>query len=52
MTPGEKRGVWRRITMDGSSWRFNKYAERAAEDRHQAKAAASAQTKLDLKPAD
>ena len=29
MTPAEKRGTWRRITMIGTSWRFNKYAERA-----------------------
>jgi predicted Fe-S protein YdhL (DUF1289 family) len=31
MRPVEKRAVWRRITAEGSSWRFNKYAERAAE---------------------
>ncbi|QPF74390.1 DUF3717 domain-containing protein [Roseateles sp. DAIF2] len=31
MTPGEKRGTWRRITMEGSAWRFNRYAERALE---------------------
>lgn len=31
MTPAEKRSSWRRITMDGSAWRFNKYAERARE---------------------
>ena len=29
MTPGAKRATWRRITMDHSAWRFNKYAERA-----------------------
>ena len=29
--PVEKRTVWRRITAEGTSWRFNKYAERAAE---------------------
>jgi predicted Fe-S protein YdhL (DUF1289 family) len=29
MSPAEKRGTWRRITMMGTSWRFNKYAERA-----------------------
>ena len=29
MTPSEKRSTWRRITMIGTSWRFNKYAERA-----------------------
>jgi uncharacterized protein len=31
MRPAEKRQTWRRITMDNSAWRFNKYAERAAE---------------------
>ena len=31
MRPVEKRQVWRRITMLGTSWRFNKYAERAIE---------------------
>lgn len=30
-TPTEKRGVWRRITLEHSAWRFNRYAERAAE---------------------
>ena len=29
MTPSEKRVVWRRITMDSTAWRFNRYAERA-----------------------
>lgn len=32
MRPAEKRQTWRRITMLGSSWRFNKYAERAVEN--------------------
>ena len=36
MTPGEKRGTWRRITMEGTAWRFNRYAERAL---HQTQAA-------------
>ena len=31
MGPAEKRVVWRRITMEHSAWRFNRYAERAAE---------------------
>mgnify|MGYP006169648415 FL=1 len=31
MSPVEKRVVWRRITMEHSAWRFNRYAERAAE---------------------
>ena len=29
LTPGEKRAVWRRITMESTAWRFNRYAERA-----------------------
>ena len=31
MTPAEKRSTWRRITMEGTAWRFNRYAERALE---------------------
>ena len=31
LTPGEKRATWRRITLEADSWRFNRYAERAAE---------------------
>jgi len=30
LTPAEKRAVWQRITQEGSAWRFNRYAERAA----------------------
>lgn len=33
MSPTEKRTVWRRITVDGTAWRFNRYAERATEGR-------------------
>ena len=33
MTPAEKRAVWRRITLHGDSWRFNRYRERAVERR-------------------
>ena len=40
MTPAEKRVTWRRITMDGTAWRFNKYAERARETTAPAPAAA------------
>ncbi|WP_133704160.1 DUF3717 domain-containing protein [Roseateles toxinivorans] len=29
MTPGEKRATWRRISMEATAWRFNRYAERA-----------------------
>jgi predicted Fe-S protein YdhL (DUF1289 family) len=29
LSPGEKRVVWRRITMAATAWRFNRYAERA-----------------------
>jgi uncharacterized protein len=28
-SPGEKRAVWRRITLEARAWRFNRYAERA-----------------------
>ena len=28
-SPAEKRAVWRRITLQASAWRFNRYAERA-----------------------
>lgn len=31
MRPAQKRQTWRRISMHGSAWRFNRYAERAAE---------------------
>ena len=31
MGPVAKRATWRRITLDAKSWRFTKYAERAAE---------------------
>ena len=27
----DKRRVWRRITLERSAWRFNRYAERASE---------------------
>lgn len=36
----EKRAVWRRITQH-TAWRFNRYAERAAENRSSPGAAAS-----------
>ncbi|HSI56010.1 MAG TPA: DUF3717 domain-containing protein [Ideonella sp.] len=29
LSPGEKRHVWRRITLQATAWRFNRYAERA-----------------------
>ena len=29
LQPAEKRLVWRRITAEGTAWRFNRYAERA-----------------------
>ncbi|NVO07970.1 MAG: DUF3717 domain-containing protein [Rhodoferax sp.] len=31
MAPAQKRATWRRITAEGTAWRFNKYAERAVE---------------------
>ena len=33
MSPGQKRGVWRRITLEAKAWRFTKYAERGRERR-------------------
>ena len=33
MTPAEKRRTWRRITAEGTAWRFTRYAERALEAR-------------------
>lgn len=33
MDPVEKRDTWHRITVEGTAWRFNKYAERATERR-------------------
>jgi len=29
LSPAEKRVVWRRITLQATAWRFNRYAERA-----------------------
>jgi len=29
LSPAEKRMVWRRISAEGTAWRFNRYAERA-----------------------
>jgi predicted Fe-S protein YdhL (DUF1289 family) len=29
MTPAQKRATWRRITLEATAWRFNRYAERA-----------------------
>ena len=31
MSPAAKRSTWRRITLEGQAWRFNRYAERAPE---------------------
>ena len=32
MSPYDKRATWRRITLSGDAWRFNRYAERARAD--------------------
>ena len=32
MTPAEKRATWRRITLEGTALRFNRYAERAGAE--------------------
>ena len=29
MTPADKRSTWRRITEEGTAWRFGRYAERS-----------------------
>jgi uncharacterized protein len=34
LSPGEKRTVWRRITLKADAWRFNRYAERAQGSAH------------------
>ena len=31
--PVEKRETWHRIAVEGTAWRFNRYAERAAESK-------------------
>ena len=41
MSPGEKRATWRRITLEASAWRFDRYAERAAENKGAAAATAT-----------
>lgn len=33
LAPVAKRATWLRITQEGSSWRFNRYAERARENK-------------------
>ena len=48
LSPAEKRATWRRITLQGEAWRFNKYAERAAEGR----ASASVAQAVDEETAD
>jgi len=32
MSPAQKRQTWRRITLQGDAWRFNRYRERAREE--------------------
>jgi predicted Fe-S protein YdhL (DUF1289 family) len=44
MTPVEKRVTWRRITMEDSAWRFNRYAERAREARSRRRASGRAES--------
>lgn len=39
MSPAAKRQVWRRITLHGDAWRFNRYAERAVEAKDEPAAA-------------
>jgi predicted Fe-S protein YdhL (DUF1289 family) len=44
LEPAHKRMVWRRIAQDGTAWRFNRYAERAAERALQAPASVNPPT--------
>ena len=57
MTPAEKRRTWRRITMEGTAWRFTRYAERALRGERRrsralrrAPAAARAQRRAEARP--
>ena len=36
MSPVEKRGTWRRITQEATSWRFGRYSDRALENKNRA----------------
>jgi len=36
LSPPDKRATWRRIVQEGVAWRFNRYAERAAENTKEA----------------
>jgi predicted Fe-S protein YdhL (DUF1289 family) len=40
-SPAQKRAVWRRITQEGTAWRFNRYAERALESSRASEASAA-----------
>jgi predicted Fe-S protein YdhL (DUF1289 family) len=51
MTPAEKRITWRRITMQGTAWRFNRYAERAHELQSKTPAAAATNIPASASPA-
>jgi len=35
-SPGQKRAVWRRITLAGEAWRFNRYIERSKDQTRRA----------------
>ena len=47
LSPGDKREVWRRITQQGTAWRFNRYAERALRSGHDDVATPSATPVVD-----
>ena len=51
MSPAEKRSTWRRITMEDTALRFNRYAERAAEGRVDAEPTEPAAIHADTDPA-
>jgi len=52
MTPVEKRVTWRRIAMEDTAWRFNRYAERAREVREENASAPAAEAGSEFDPDD
>ena len=46
MSPADKRTVWRRITLQATAWRFNRYAERVQRPRGAVPAETSANPTL------
>jgi predicted Fe-S protein YdhL (DUF1289 family) len=49
LSPVQKRWVWHRITAEGTAWRFNRYAERAPEQRAAFTSSAGTQYQCDAR---